>query len=375
MWKKDWAELKEHFDAFWDRKGFILSTWEASFPVDRVTCPDADIDISQLNNVKRTLDSMALDEQADWRAFYTDPDRVAEQQQAALARSVYPGDMLPFAYCDWGTVTLAPMLGAAQHFGEDTIWYSHEDAQLSPQQDRPLILSDDNAWYQTLQDLAKTGTSWADGKYHCGFPAVCGGLDVLSELRGPSELCMDLVLEPDWVKEKLREIDAASRKAFHQLYEIMKDDDGSMFHAFFMIWGRGKTSLLQCDFAALISDEMFREFMVPSIKDAASYLDYTLYHVDCPDALRTVDALLEIDEIDCIEFTPGPKVPDGGDPQWYPLYRKIKDAGKCVQAVNMKASEVVPLLEAVGPEGMYLMVDFTSERELYETMEAAERFR
>jgi len=283
--------------------------------------------------------------------------------------------MMPFAYCDWGTVSLAPMLGAEQHFGKDTVWYTHHDKPVSPENDRKLVLDEDDAWYRTLQELARTGTAWAEGKYHCGFPAVCGGLDVLAELRGASELCMDLVLEPDWVKEKLREIDQASRQAYHTLYDIIKADDGSMLHAFFMVWGRGKTSLIQCDFAALISEEMFREFAVPSIRDACSYLDCSLYHVDGPEALRTVDALLEIDEIDCIEFTPGPKVPQGGDPEWYPLYRKIKDAGKCVQAVEMKASEAVPLLEAVGPEGMYLMVNFESEQEIYDTMEAVEKFR
>ena len=37
------------------------------------------------------------------------------------------------------------------------------------------------------------------------------------------------------------------------------------------------------------------------------------------------------------------------------MYRRILDAGKSVQAVGVKPEEVVPLLDAVGGEGMYVM--------------------
>ncbi len=370
MWKQQWAQLQQHFDDFWQRKGFILSKWNGYLPTDRPTADEPGIDLQAIQQ------KMAqIEEQGRWDHLYLDPVMVAAQQRYALSHAVYPGDLIPFAYCDWGTVTLAPMLGAEQHFGKDTVWYTHNDHPISPENDRPLILRDDDPWYNNLQELARVGMQWANGKYLCGSPAIFGGLDVLSELRGASELCMDLVLEPDWVKAKLDEIDIVAKQAYDTFYDIMSDEDGAMFHAFFMVWARGRTSLIQCDFATLISEDMFREFAIPSIEKACSHLDYSLYHVDGPEALRTVDALLEIEELDCIEFTPGPQLPQGGDPRWYPLYRKIKEAGKCVQAVEMKAEEVVPLLDAVGTDGMYLMVNFQSEHELEETIKAVEAYR
>ncbi|MDY0288127.1 MAG: hypothetical protein RBR15_04805 [Sphaerochaeta sp.] len=366
MWKNNWNELEQSFNDFWQRKGFILGKWNGYFPTDRVTCPDFPSIEKSMAEIKAS---------GDWKRFYLDAHLVASQQRNAICHGVYPGDLMPFAYCDWGTVTLAPMLGAEQHFGSDTVWYTHEDNPVSPEHDRPLILYDDNSWYRNLQELARVGTERAKGAYLCGAPAIFGGLDVLAELRGASELCMDLLLEPDWVKEKLREIDKASKKAYHTLYDIVKDEDGSMFHAFFMIWGRGKTSLIQCDFATLISEDMFREFAIPSIRESCSYLDNSLYHVDGPEALRTIDSLLEIEALDCIEFTPGPQVPQGGDPRWYPLYRKIKDAGKCVQVVEMQAEEVVPLLDAIGTDGVYMMVNFRSEQEIHDVNEAVNKYR
>jgi hypothetical protein len=370
MWKQNWEELQQRFDDFWQRKGFILSMWNGYFPSNRITCPNPATDLPDITG---TLER--IEKEKAWQHFYLNAELVAAQQRHAVGHAFYPGDLVPFSYCDWGTVTLAPMLGAEQHFNRDTVWYSHVENPISPENDRVLTLYDDNWWYQNLQELAQVGSAWAKDKYLCGSPAIFGGLDVLAELRGASELCMDLVLEPDWVKAKLDEIDVVAQQAYDTFYDIMKNEDGSMFHAFFMVWARGRTSLIQCDFATLISEDMFREFAIPSIRKACSHLDYSLYHVDGPEALRTVDALLEIEDLDCIEFTPGPQLPQGGDPRWYPLYRKIKEAGKCVQAVEMRADEVVPLLDAVGPDGMYIMVNFRSEEEILQTIEAVKPYR
>lgn len=370
MWKENWSELQHRFDYFWQRTGFILSMWNGYFPTGKQTCTSPEMDFENLET-----EMSAIKRTNTWENFYTNPGLVALHQRHAVCHGIYPGDLIPFSYCDWGTITLAPMFGANQHFSEETVWYTKPASPISPENNFDLILQDNNSWFLKLQELAQVGTEYAKDKYLCGAPATCGGLDVLSELRGASELCLDLVLEPEWVKQKLKEINFANRKAFDTIYEIMKDEEGSMFHAFFMIWGRGKTALIQCDFAALISENHFREFQVPSIIDACSYLDNSLYHVDGPDALRTIDALLEIEGLDCIEFTPGPQVPQGGDSKWYPLYRKILEAGKCVQVVEMKAKEVEPLLNAIGTNGVYMMVNFQSEEELRETIKVVEKYR
>jgi len=84
---------------------------------------------------------------------------------------------------------------------------------------------------------------------------------------------------------------------------------------------------------------------------------------------------LEVEELDAVEFTPGPQIPGGGDPRLYPMYRKIKEAGKSVQAVWMKAKDVEPLLDAVGPAGMYLEVDVADLAEAEELERVVARYR
>jgi hypothetical protein len=91
--------------------------------------------------------------------------------------------------------------------------------------------------------------------------------------------------------------------------------------------------------------------------------------------VNKLDALLEIESLDAVELTPGPQVPQGGDPAWYDMYRKIRKAGKCVQAVSLKPEEVVPLFDEIGSDGMYLMVDFQSRKQVEDTLKQVEQFR
>jgi hypothetical protein len=91
--------------------------------------------------------------------------------------------------------------------------------------------------------------------------------------------------------------------------------------------------------------------------------------------MHHLGSLLEIEALDAIEWTPQAGRPDGGDPTWYDLYRKILKAGKSVQAVGVQPDEVIPLLDAVGPAGMYIMVAAENEKAARELEEKVERYR
>jgi hypothetical protein len=129
----------------------------------------------------------------------------------------------------------------------------------------------------------------------------------------------------------------------------------------FNIWGTGRTAKVQCDASAMFSPAMFARFVLPALRAQCDWLDYSLYHLDGTAAIRHLDALLEIESLNAIEFTPEPTVPQGGSPRWVPMYRKILAAGKSVQAIQMTPEEVVPLLDAVGGKGMFIMTEARTE--------------
>jgi len=338
LWKKNWPQTRQHFIDWWKCRGLVLGCWGTG--IDSDGPPHAD--------------TARPSSAADPAQYHTDPKSVAERIHYEMARKVWPADVLPAAWPDIGTVSLAPFLGAVPKYERDNIWYHSCIAE--PETHPPLRYEPDAPYSQMLQAVLRAVLARSGGHYFVGMPAIVPNLDVLAALRGTENLLMDILERPAWVHQKLQEIETAYRQVFEDLYDIIKDEDGSMAFGYFMLWGPGKTGLLQCDLAAMLSPRMFDDFVVPYLKQSVNYLDYSMFHVDGHQCLAFVDPLLEIEGLRAIEWTPDPQVPPGGAPHWYDLYQKILKAGKAVWAANLDADEVIPLLDAIGPEGVYLNV-------------------
>jgi hypothetical protein len=113
----------------------------------------------------------------------------------------------------------------------------------------------------------------------------------------------------------------------------------------------------------MISPKMYRRFVVPSLMAQCEWLDHSLYHLDGTQALVHLEALLEIAALDAIEWTPQAGIESGGNKRWYDLYRRILAAGKSVQVVNVEPDELIPLLDAIGSDGVYVLMQFQNERQ------------
>ena len=73
--------------------------------------------------------------------------------------------------------------------------------------------------------------------------------------------------------------------------------------------------------------------------------------------------------------TPQAGIENGGSSRWWDLYRRILDAGKSVQVVGAKSEEVVPLLDAIGGKGVYIITQFKNEQEAEELLAKVEPYR
>jgi hypothetical protein len=174
---------------------------------------------------------------------------------------------------------------------------------------------------------------------------------------------MDLLERPDWVKAQIARINQLFFESYDAMLPYVRDPWGGTTFTPFGLWGPGKVAKVQCDFSCMISPDMFCKFVVPALTEQCAWLDHSMYHLDGTNALQHLDALLEIGPLDAIEWTPQAGLPGGGSPQWYDLYRRIKAAGKSVQAVGVNPEEVVPLIDAVGADGLYIMTWCKTETE------------
>jgi corrinoid protein of di/trimethylamine methyltransferase len=148
-----------------------------------------------------------------------------------------------------------------------------------------------------------------------------------------------------------------------------------MAFCYFSSWAPGKMTKLQSDISTMISVEDYRRFVQPFIRQQCQKIDYTLYHLDGVGAMHHLPALLEIKELNAIQWTPGVGEPQGGSPKWYDLYKKILAGGKSIMASWVTLDELRPLLDNIGGDGVHLEMDFHNEREVEQAMRIIEEYR
>jgi hypothetical protein len=164
-------------------------------------------------------------------------------------------------------------------------------------------------------------------------------------------------------------------EAYQRIYDIIRLEDCSSAYGAFRLWGPGKVAKVQCDPAAMFSPDMFLRFVVPGLTEQCEWLDHSMFHLDGTQAMCHLDSLLDIQALDAIEWTPQAGIERGGNPRWFDMYRKILDAGKAVQVVGISADEVIPLLDAIGGKGVYVLTSFDSYDEADRLMEEVKAYR
>ena len=351
-WKDNLEETKQHYIDWWNHKGIVLNMWEH---FQQGVTPHADI---KMPTAPADLNQKWFD--PEWRAQYLD---------WYVAHSSLKADMLPVANTQLGPGSLAAILGGVFEGGEDTIWI-HPDPQFTDD----FHFDDNHPNWLLHKDLLRAVKRKAQGHYYVGMPDLMEGLDVLAAMKGTDKVLLDTVMQPEVVEQQMRRINEIYFKVFDELYDIIREGDEMAF-CYFSSWAPGKMTKIQSDISTMISVEDYRRFVMPFISEQCRRIDYTLYHLDGVGALHHLPALLEIDDLNAIQWTPGVGQPQGGSPKWYDLYRRILDAGKSIMACWVTLDELRPLLDNIGGDGVHLEMDFHNEAEVEEAMKIVEEYR
>ena len=355
FWKDNWNETKDHFCAWWERKGLVLGAWSA---VGGAPQRSGTQDPGPPRNLEQR---------------YADPVWRALHEHHRLGGASFPGDVLPLANTNIGPGSLALLLGSQPDFSETTIWY--EPCIEDPGAAGPLVFDPANRWWKIHEAITREMMARAQGQYFVGCADLIEGIDILASLRGSETMLYDFIERPGWVRQKVAEINQVWFSAYERLYDIIKLEDGSSAWAAFSIWGPGKTAKVQCDAAAMIGPDMFADFVVPALDEQCAWLDYSMYHLDGTQAMVHLDLLLGIEALDAIEWTPQSGLATGADKEWHDLYKRILAGGKSLQILNVKPEEVAPLLDEIGGNGVYLMIDTSDEKGVERAVRAAEPYR
>ncbi len=263
----------------------------------------------------------------------------------ACADTYYLGEAVPVIAPDLAPNCLALFLGCQGVESPGTVWC--EPCIESP--DEAVFKFDrDNFYWDFSRRMGREQLRLGKGKYMVQFPDLIEGLDTLAAMRGSERLLLDLIERPEWVRESLRKITQLYFHYYDILYDMFRDEVGG---SHYWSWAPGRMAKLQCDFSAMISPEMFGEFMVPVLEEMCERFAHCMYHWDGPGALPHHDHLLSIPKLDMLQWTPGAGAEPTWHERWWPYYHKTIEAGKKAFIASGKGTEALKRLKAEFGEG------------------------
>ena len=298
---------------------------------------------------------------------WTNIDYVIESRAAEIESIAFLGDAIPKLRASLGPSFITAALGCPLHFMPTTTWTE----PIIEDWDTFADFSDyrENRWYKLSVEMMERVTEAAQGRFIAQMPDLHPGGDGVASMRGNEKFLLDLYDKPDRVRWAMEHLDDMFCEMVDTYYRIStsRGQYGSMG---FLTWGPGKTFPIQDDTLALVSPQMAKDMLLPSILRQARHVDHALFHLDGPEATDKLDMLLDAPEIHGIQWQPGAAHREMT--QWIPLMKRILGAGKLLLA-GCKATEVEPILSEVPAKGLRLVVNAQDEDEGRDILRRAAR--
>ena len=262
----------------------------------------------------------------NYRDKYTDLELAIAKAVAAVENTCYWGEALPFVSPNLGPDQYGAWFGTELHFSPEndrTNWI--EPFVKDWQAAMPLRIRKDGVMWRKNIAAIQAFTKAGQGKFLVGMLDLHSNFDALSAIRGPENLSMDFYDQPELLKTAGRQMGDTYREAFLEL-EAAGDYRARGYIGWIDAYSKTRFAVTECDFACMLSKEMFAEYVIPALRKEWSFLDHTIYHFDGVNALHHMPAILSEPDVDVIQWVPG-----AGQKEhhlWDELFLEIQKAGK-----------------------------------------------
>ncbi len=336
----DWEKRLERQDAFWHNE--VLDR-----PVVHITLPQENEDYP-------------FPEEKDWgslREKWFDTEYVAEQALAGAMNTRHMGDALPKAYPNLGPEVFSAFFGLEMEYGERTSWSEPVLEDWDDVDD--LQFSRDNVYWSKLEEMTDALLEIGENKFYTGLTDLHPGGDAIAAFRDPAALAMDMIEHPEEIKALLDRVTGA----FFETYDYFADklqNAGQALSTWTGIVSTRRWYVPSNDFSCMVSNQMFEDVFLPGIAEECAHLEAAIYHLDGPNALQHLDSLLQIEDLNAIQWVYG--AGNGPASEWMEVYKKCQDAGKGIQ-VGIGADELDTFMEELCPEGVWMQVGDIEDEE------------
>jgi hypothetical protein len=287
---------------------------------------------------------------ASLRERWMDIDYQVQCADIIAANTYWAGDGLPTYMPNLGPEILTACYGAELNFTEHSSWsvpILHNWSDIAT-----LRVDPNNEYLRCIMEMTRRACQVGKGKFVVGITDIHPGGDLAASFRDPQQLCVDLVEEPEHVRELVNHI----YTAFFDFYElndrVIRDAGQTITTSWLPLYVENQRYYIPSnDFSIMISTPMFKEFFLQELVEELKWLDRSIYHLDGPGALRHLDTLLELDDLDAIQYVYG----DGAKPasRWMDVFKRIQAGGKGMY-IAVEPWEIDLFMENLAPEGVMM---------------------
>ena len=278
---------------------------------------------------------------------WLDVEYRVEQIDYELSATEYLYDAVPVAFPNLGPEIFSAWCGCGYEFGPHTTWSTPciHDWEEDIGKARINML---HPLFSILVRFTELLIERGKGRFIVGLTDFHPGGDHLAALRDPMALNIDMIENVEWVDEMLLRSSPDYFAAYGVFYHMLRQA-GMPITSWIPLLHNGSFYIPSNDFSCMISKKMFDDHFLPGIIQECKFYERSIYHLDGPDALRHLDSLLDIKELDAIQWVCGSG--NEGFARWRKVYQRIQASGKSVW-LDCNISELDDVFASLKPNGV-----------------------
>lgn len=217
-----------------------------------------------------------------------------------------------------------------------------------------LSLAAEDPWLVRLLEITRLQVERAQGEYPVCQPLLRGPVDMAAAALGDEALCLALIDQPERARRLLdscTEIFIAVARAWTAVVPPFAGG-----YCLYGLWAPGTMVRTQCDNAALLSPELYRDFLLPCDERICADFDFPLIHTHSGFVGMVAPILIQVRGLRAVQVSlDWPAGP--GVAELLPAFRLLNAHLPLIITGALTQAELDLLLQHLSPRGLCLQVD------------------
>lgn len=227
-------------------------------------------------------------------------DFLSEFERLYQTYEDYGGDLIWSSAPFWGIPWIEASLGChviADHQTGSTHTQPPDGFQTNPE---IPDFNPDNPWVVKMVEFIPVLNKLSEGRFPVGMTLLRGISDLLSALYGSQSFILRMFEAPQEVKAVIQQLEKYWISFGKHLLNNLPEFYGGTGSFSYAVWTPGKTIWFQEDAAALLSPDLYEEFIFPSVINIIKAFEHSVIHLH-PSQFIPAEYLLKT-EISVIEL-------------------------------------------------------------------------